>query len=147
MSTGSVFRGNKDLYSDDSRLLGDTLTWPTEVSTVQSQCSELLVAASYTDFVDTLGADTGVGGLSAELKLSLLAVRGTLSTGCGTFMTRITRDTHPTATLARASDGRMWAWSYLEVRDWVVEAGDVWWWSSWRIGQVQTVTAFCPRHN
>jgi len=82
-------------YSDDSGFLGHSLTWPTEIAAVQSQCSEFSIASSDTDFMDTFGADTGVGGLTTEFKLSLLAVRGTLGAGCCTLMAGVARDTHP----------------------------------------------------
>jgi hypothetical protein len=95
--------GSKGKYSDDSGFLCDSFTWPTEIATVQSQCAVFLVSSSYADFVDTFGADTGVGGLATEFKLSLFAVRGALSTGCCTLMTGVTRDTHPATVSFRSS--------------------------------------------
>lgn len=47
-----------------SGLSGNTLGSPREVTGLNSQSSELLVATSGSDTVDTLGADLGVGGLS-----------------------------------------------------------------------------------
>jgi hypothetical protein len=44
--------------------------------------------------MDALSADTGVGGLTAKLELSLFAVLGSLGASCRTLVTGITRDTH-----------------------------------------------------
>jgi hypothetical protein len=94
---------NAELYRNDSGLFGYVLTWPAEISAVQSQCSEFLVSSSYTDFVDTFCADAGIGWLTTEFKLSLFAVRGALSTSCGTLVTGVTGDTHPRQELVFAS--------------------------------------------
>jgi hypothetical protein len=44
--------------------------------------------------VDTLGTDTSVGRLTAELELPLLAVEGALGTSGRSLVARVTRDTH-----------------------------------------------------
>ena len=135
---------DEDAYSDNSSLLRDSFTWPTEVASVQSQCSELLVATSYTDFVDTFCADTSVGGLTAEFKLSLLAVGSAVSTGGGTLMTRVTRDTHPNILLAQETTDGVGGASTLRCGIGLLKlvmcgAGDG------GLGQVSIVTAFYPR--
>ena len=68
-------------HRDDPRLLRDVLRAPGEVARVETEGTVLEVAATNTDGVDPLGAELGVGGLTTELELSLLAVVGALSTG------------------------------------------------------------------
>lgn len=80
--------------TSDSGLSGDTLGGPREVTGVNSQRSELLVATSGSDRVDSLGTDLGVGGLSTQFELSLLSELGSLGTSSRTLVTRISRNTH-----------------------------------------------------
>ena len=54
--------------TDDTGLLGDTLRTPREVASVETEGTELAVAAAGADEVDTLGANTGVGRLAALLE-------------------------------------------------------------------------------
>jgi hypothetical protein len=58
--------------NDDTGLAGDTLRGPGEVARVETQGTELLVATAGADGVDALGADTGVGLLTARLENALL---------------------------------------------------------------------------
>lgn len=53
---------------DDAGLAGDTLRAPGEVARVETEGTELAVAATGADEVDTLGTDTGVGSLAALLE-------------------------------------------------------------------------------
>lgn len=78
----------------NSGLSSDTFTGPREVTGLNSQSSELLVATSGSDGVDSLGTDLGVGWLSTQLKLSLLSELGSFGTGCRTLVTRVSGDTH-----------------------------------------------------
>jgi hypothetical protein len=57
---------------DDTRLAGDALGGPGEVTGVEAQGTVLVVAAAGADGVDTLGADTGVGTLAAGFESALL---------------------------------------------------------------------------
>jgi hypothetical protein len=91
------------VYSNDPGLLGNVLTWPAEISAVQPQCSKFCVATSDTDCVDAFASDTGVGRLTTKFKLSLLAIRGSLSTSCCTLVTGVARDTHPITFVSRRS--------------------------------------------
>lgn len=95
---------------------GDALAAPGEVAGVETQTAEFAVAATGADEVDTLGADTGVGGLAALLESSvaliirrcvlatggietiglcipLLAIVCALSTRGAALVTAVTRDT------------------------------------------------------
>ena len=65
---GVVDNGN------DTSLAGDGLGTPGEVSRIQAHGTELLVASTGADFVNALGAELGVGSLTTQLKLSLLAL-------------------------------------------------------------------------
>lgn len=79
---------------DDAGLAGDTLGGPGEVAGVETEGTELAVATTGADKVDTLGTDTGLSRLATLLESPLLAVVCSLSTGSGALVTRITRDTH-----------------------------------------------------
>ena len=67
--------------TDDTGLLGSVFASPSKVARVETEGTVLEVAPTNTDRVDPLGAELGVGGLTTELELSLLAVVGALSTG------------------------------------------------------------------
>ena len=54
--------------TDDTGLLGDTLGAPGEVAGLETQSTELAVAAAGADKVHTLRANTGIGGLAALLE-------------------------------------------------------------------------------
>lgn len=53
---------------NDTGLAGDTLRAPGEVARVETEGTELAVATTGADEMDTLGTDTGVGGLTALLE-------------------------------------------------------------------------------
>ena len=72
------------------------LRTPGKVTTVEAKSTILQISSSYTDGVHTLGAELGVGGLTTELELSLLAVVGALCASFRTFMPGRTRDTYDT---------------------------------------------------
>lgn len=57
---------------DDTGLAGDALGGPGEVARVEAKGAVLGVATAGADGVDTLGADTGVGLLTASLESALL---------------------------------------------------------------------------
>lgn len=57
-------------HSDDADLAGDALAAPGEVAGVETQGAEFAVAAASADEVDSLGTDTGVGGLTTLLESS-----------------------------------------------------------------------------
>ena len=56
------------------------LRTPGEVAAVETESTGLDVATAHTHVVNALRADTGVGGLTTELELPLLAVVGVAST-------------------------------------------------------------------
>lgn len=58
--------------NDDTGLAGDALGGPREVTRVETEGTELLVTTAGADGVDALGADTGVGLLTARLENALL---------------------------------------------------------------------------
>jgi hypothetical protein len=62
-----VVRGVID-DTDDTGLLGNALRSPREVAGVETQSTELAVAATSADKVDTLSANTGIGRLAALLE-------------------------------------------------------------------------------
>lgn len=63
--------GGVEGHSDDTGLAGDTLGAPGEVAGVKTETTELLVTTTGADKVDTLGTDTGVGGLATLLERSV----------------------------------------------------------------------------
>lgn len=73
-------------HSDDPRLPGDALRTPRKVARVETKCTEFGVPTTGAHGVDALNAKLGVGRLTAEFELALLAVVGTLGTGSGTLM-------------------------------------------------------------
>ena len=102
---------------DDTALSGAALGTPGKVASLEAQGSIFVVSTTSSDGVNTLGADTGVGTLAASFESALLpccsrsermfhdygsyglssivrTVVGSLGTGGGAFVTRITRDTH-----------------------------------------------------
>lgn len=95
--------------TDDTGLLGDALGAPGEVAGVETQSTELAVSAAGADKMDTLCANTSIGGLATLLEspkamldmtreaiglcIPLLAVVCPLRTGSGTLVARVTRDT------------------------------------------------------
>lgn len=62
--------------TDNADLAGDALAAPGEVAGVETETTELAVAATGADKVDALGADSGGGGLTALLERSV-CVSGT----------------------------------------------------------------------
>lgn len=73
-------------HSDNPRLPGDALRTPCKVARVQTKGTEFGVTTASAHGVDALHAKLGVGGLTAEFELALLAVVGALGTGSGTLM-------------------------------------------------------------
>ncbi len=59
---------------------------PCEVAGLKTKGAEFEVSSTNTYSVNTLGAELGAGGLTAELELSLLAVVGALGTRGRTFV-------------------------------------------------------------
>ena len=98
---------------DDTALAGDALGAPGEVAGLETEATELAVAATGADKVDALRTDTGVGGLATLLEgsvsrhqrvdgeaaaiglcvLPLLAVGCALGAGGAALVTGVTRDT------------------------------------------------------
>lgn len=78
---------------DDTGLAADGLASPGEVARVKTEGTVLDVATTDANVVDALGTELGVGGLTAELELSLLAVEGTLGTSGRSLVTAITANT------------------------------------------------------
>lgn len=74
---------------DDTGLAGATLGAPGEVTGVETEGTVLVVTATGSDGVNALGANTGVGTLAASLESALLPVVGTLGTGSGTLVARV----------------------------------------------------------
>ena len=97
---------------NDADLAGNALGTPREVARVEAESAELAVTTTGTDKMDTLGANTGVGGLTTLLESSnvlvrmtvlkeaiglcipLLAIVCALSTGGAALVTGVTGDTH-----------------------------------------------------
>lgn len=95
--------------TDDTGLLGDALRAPGEIAGLETQSTELAVSAAGADKMNTLRANTGIGGLAALLEspeamldmtreaiglcIPLLAVVCPLRTGSGALVARVTRDT------------------------------------------------------
>lgn len=95
--------------TDDTGLLGDALRAPREVTGVETQSTELAVSTAGADKMDTLSANTGVGGLATLLEspaamldmtleaiglcIPLLAVVCALRTGRGALVTGVARNT------------------------------------------------------
>lgn len=94
VGTDKFVVGRVEDDSNDTGLLSDGLAAPREVTGVDAEGTELAVTTTGADNMNTLGADTGVGGLAAELESTLLAVVGALRTGGRALVTRIARDTH-----------------------------------------------------
>ena len=78
----------------DAGLLGEGLRAPAKVSVVQTHGTELGVATTGADGVNTLLAQTGDCGGTAKLELALLLVNLALSTSEATLVPGVTRDTH-----------------------------------------------------
>jgi len=78
--------GGVEGHSDDTGLAGDTLGAPGEVAGLETESTELLVTTTGADQVDALGANTGVGGLTALLERSVeRLVSGLPFRYCGPF--------------------------------------------------------------
>jgi len=88
-----VVRGVVD-DSENTGLARRVLAGPGEVAGLQTEGTVLEVSSTDTNSVNALGADLGVGGLTAELELALLAVVGALSTRGRTFVPGGTGDTY-----------------------------------------------------
>ena len=68
-------------HGENPSLARCVLAGPGEVASLKTERAVLGVSSTDTNGMDTLGTELGVGGLTAELELSLLAVVGALSTG------------------------------------------------------------------
>jgi len=80
--------------TDNPRLPCNVLRAPCKVATFQAEGTILQVSSADTDSVNTLSSELGVGGLTTELELSLLAVVCALSAGFRAFVPGGTGDTH-----------------------------------------------------
>lgn len=78
---------------NDPGLLGDVLGSPSKVTRVQPHGPVLGVSSPDTDLVDPLGSQLGHGGLTTQLKLSLLPVLGPSGTRGRALVARITSNT------------------------------------------------------
>lgn len=78
---------------NDTGLAADGLASPGEVARVKTEGTLLDVTTTDTDGVDTLDTELGVGSLTAEIELSLLAVESTLGTGGRSLVAAITTNT------------------------------------------------------
>ena len=65
--------GRVESHSDHADLAGDSLAAPGEVAGVETQSTELAVAATGANKVDALWSDTGVGWLPTLLESSVLS--------------------------------------------------------------------------
>ena len=72
------------------------LTGPCEVAGLKTKGTVLEVSAADTNGVNPLGTELGVGWLTAELELSLLAVVGALCPSFRPFVPGRPRDTYAT---------------------------------------------------
>ena len=105
VGTDEFVVGGVEDDTDDTGFLGHALGTPGEVARVETEGAVFGVATAGADEMDTLGADTGVGGLAAELEGALLAVGGAFGTGVGALVARITRDTHVGGSLVAGRGG------------------------------------------
>jgi hypothetical protein len=78
---------------DNPGLPGDVLGTPSKVTRIQSHGSVLGVSSPNTDLVNPLGSQLGHGGLTTQLKLSLLPVLSPSGTRCRALVARITSNT------------------------------------------------------
>ena len=90
----SLRRDGKTYDSENPGLACCAFASPGEVAGLQAKRAELGVSSTDTDRVNALGAELGVGGLTTELELSLLAVVGALGTRGRTFVPGGTGDTY-----------------------------------------------------
>jgi len=72
---------------DDTDLAGDTLRGPREVAGFETESTELAVATTGADEMDSLGSDTGVGFLSAGFESALLPCKISQFSGRNTCLT------------------------------------------------------------
>jgi len=70
------------------RLLGNMFRSPCKIARVKAKCTIFNIPPTHTDGVNALDAEFGVGGLTAELELSLLAIMSTLGTRLRAFVPR-----------------------------------------------------------
>jgi hypothetical protein len=61
--------------------VSDVLSRPDEITGIKSDGTELAVATSSSNQVDSLGTDLGVGSWATEFELPLLLVDGTATSG------------------------------------------------------------------
>lgn len=66
--------GRVEHHANHTGLAGDALRAPGEVTGVETEGTELLVATAGADQVDSLAADTGAGGLAALVESSVLVI-------------------------------------------------------------------------
>jgi len=94
VGTDELVVGRVEDDTDNTGLAGNAFRAPGEVAGVETEGTELAVAAASADKMDTLATDTGVGGLTTLLESSLLAVVCALGTRGAALVTGVTRDTH-----------------------------------------------------
>jgi len=79
---------------EDTALAGAGFRTPGEVTSLQTESAELLVATAYTDDANTVvGGELGVGRNTAKLVLLSLAPRGLATTGKAALMELLARNT------------------------------------------------------
>jgi hypothetical protein len=93
VGTDQLVRGGVVSDTEDTALTGGGLRGPGEVTGLKTESAELVVATAGADEVDLLGANLGVGGLTAKLELSLLAHGNLLTSGKTALVGGVTRDT------------------------------------------------------
>lgn len=79
--------------SNNTSLARDSLGTPGEVTRVQTHGTELAVTTTGANLVNALSTELGVGSLTAQLELSLLAVLSTLGSGSGALVAGVSADT------------------------------------------------------
>lgn len=81
LSTNELRVGGVVNSVQDTGLMSDVLSRPDEVTGIKSDGTELAVATSSSNQVDSLGTDLGVGSWATEFELPLLLVDGTATSG------------------------------------------------------------------
>ena len=68
-------------HTDYSRLASDVLRGPGKIAALKTKSPVLQIPSTHSNGVNTLSTKLGIGRLTTELELSLLAVVGSLCTG------------------------------------------------------------------
>ena len=93
VGTNQLVVGRVVNNSNDTSLAGDGLRTPGEVTGIQAHGTELAVTTTGTNLVNTLGTQLGVGSLTTQLELSLLAILGALGSSSGALVAGVSADT------------------------------------------------------